>query len=882
MSDKNQVPLRLTARNVVLLGAGGVQLVSSKFAPTLPLDYHNLLALAELQAGDYLDAAAVSELIAAEHGGDAESVRKFIRSLVMFQRARRRPKAMPSVALPPSRQLLGPVSVASRELEGLLAVKTPQAVRVHQREFQLLDHDSGVVLSMSAAELLALGAFTQPCTLDDGYERQRKSLGENAVDRERLAEMLEICKNTGLLGVVEQDERGQAREVTGLTRDQAKKARFAAVAQEQDLAEARRREDTGIKRPKVIPVVRDESVPAALGLVIAYAKEYADGALEEFYDFRLDWYWDEDRLPGYTSEPAIYLHSNYLWTHEKSIAASAKIKAMSPNSITIHGGPDTPKYPADAERYMEQNPHVDIIIRSEGEASCADTLDKLRQVIGDENPDLSVLKDVPGITFRHNDEIIRTPDRDRIGDLDQVPSPYLTGLFDAFIGIPRLHVTLETNRGCPYGCTFCDWGSATSSKIRKIDLERIFAELEWCSKAKIQSVSVADANFGVFERDVFVAEKVSQLKQATGYPEAFGGSFAKNSTKYLQTIIKLMAEADIWTQGVLSLQTMDDATLKTIKRSNIKVAKYDALANEMRAANLQLSVELMMALPGSTLASFTEDLQQCIDRDIQARINHTTLLVNSPMNDPEYMAEHQIKTGQELVPGTTPYIESTSTFTKEDLEQMLVIRDLYILFDNFGVLRLCSRFVRQQTGMREMDFILTLYEKTNKFVNEKFWPTLTTLIHQGKNLMAPPYSWALVVDELRHFLIDKLDIPDDSALDAVMQAQHALLPAFGRQYPHKVELQHDIVAWHTQMLTAKSSGHWQDWQDVVPPLHEFPPGTMEVNDADGFVTSMLGCAIESSGIGVNWDMDSGIGRARVSQEFESAWLPEDSNIISTG
>lgn len=882
MSDKALAPFRVTTRTVVMLGPEGIQLVNGAGAPPLLLDYPQLLTLSAIHTNEFYEPAEVAQYMADRHGLDPEVTHKFVRGLVVFRRLRRRPNAVPSLPLPSSTLLTQTLSIANPDLDGLLALKAPLTTRMHQGDFQLIDHDGGVILTLTPADLIALGQFVQPISLEAGFERQRDRLQENAIDLPALRDMLTACKNAGLLSLVQSSAQGKVSSIASLTRNQAKKARFAAFAEEQEAAEASRRESTGVTRPRVIPVVHDESVPAALGLIFAYAKDYADGELEAFYDFRLDWYWDEDRLPLYTEAPAIYLHSNYLWTHEKSIASSARIKALNPDSITIHGGPDTPKYPADAEAYMAQNPHVDIIIRGEGEASCADVLDKLRTVIGNKDPDLSVLRDVPGITYRYKDEIVRTPDRERIGDLDLVPSPYLTGLFDAFIGIPRLHVTLETNRGCPYACTFCDWGSATSSKIRKLDLDRIFAELEWCSRAQIQSVSVADANFGVFERDVFVAEKVSQLKRDTGYPEAFGGSFAKNSTKYLQTIIRLMAEADIWTQGVLSLQTMDDTTLKTIKRSNIKVAKYDALANEMRAANLQLSVELMMALPGSTLDSFTEDLQQCIDRDIQARINHTTLLVNSPMNDPEYMAKYEIKTGQALAPGTTPYIESTSTFTKEDLEKMLIIRDMYILLDNFGVLRLTSRFVRQQTGMREMDFMLRLFEEAGREVNEKLWPTLSTLVHQGRNMMAPPYSWALMIDELKSFLVERLGIADDSALAAIMRAQHALLPAFGRRYPQVVELEHDIVHWHTQMLAAKSAGHWQDWQDVVPPLAEFGPGTMEVNDADGFVTNMLGCSIESSGIGVNWDMDSGIGRARVSQDFDSAWLPEDSNIIQTG
>src|SRR5690606_18621094 len=112
-----------------------------------------------------------------------------------------------------------------------------------------------------------------------------------------------------------------------------------------------------------------------------------------------------------------------------------------------------------------------------------------------------------------------------------------------------------------------------------------------------------------------------------------------------------LADAGILAQGVLSLQTMDENTLSVIKRSNIKVEKYDALANEMRNSNLQLSVELMLGLPGATLESFIEDLQQCIDRDMPARINHTTLLVNSPMNHPRYREEHAIETASPLGPG---------------------------------------------------------------------------------------------------------------------------------------------------------------------------------------------------------------------------------------
>jgi hypothetical protein len=267
-------------------------------------------------------------------------------------------------------------------------------------------------------------------------------------------------------------------------------------------------------------------------------------------------------------------------------------------------------------------------------------------------------------------------------------------------------------------------------------------------------------------------------------------------------------------------------------------------ANEMRKANLQLSVELMMGLPGATLESFCEDLQQCIDREIPARINHTTMLVNSPMNSPDYRAEHQIETGTELGPGKMPVLVSTRTYTRDDMDLMLEIRQVFNLLDNFGVLRLCSRFVRQ-------------------------------LVTWGPYMMAPVYSWALVLQELREFLVTECGVPDDSSLDAILKAQHALLPAHGREFPCVVELAHDVADWHGQMLSAKAAGHWRDWHLIVPPLSEFPVAQLQVNDEGGWVTSMMGCDIELASSGVNWDMDSAIGRARVDQDFAPAYIQEE-------
>ncbi len=746
---------------------------------------------------------------------------------------------------------------------GPLTLHTPCTFRPRDGKFESITHDGMRLPGITAPELMALRHLVDHPLPEEAFAEHQREMGERAIARERFFELLGPFiahrfitprkERTGLSGV----ELG-ASTLDGGLNDTTRKV-FKRHAQEQDAAEEKRVAATGRRRPRVIPVAFDMCPPAGLGCVIAYAKVVEEGALDDFYEFRTDWVWDPDRLAEFTKEPAIYVFTNYLWSHKQCVDVSEKIKALSPDSITVHGGPDSPKYPGDQERYFADFPHVDVVVRGEGELAGAEVLSKLRQVIGDKNPDLSVLQGVGGVTYRTAEGIHRNQDADRIKDLNVLPSPYLTGLFDAYMGLDDLFVILETNRGCPYGCTFCDWGSATVSKIRKFDLDRVFAELEWTSKAKTASVSIADANFGIFPRDVDIARKAADLKNETGYPRGFGGNYAKNSVKYLREIIDVLAAGNILTLGALSLQSMDESTLDVINRANIKTEKYDALAVEMRNANLPLTVELMMGLPGSTLASFREDLQQCIDRELPARVNTTTMLVNSPMNDPEYKRKYQIETTVPVAPGNLAVLASTSTFTRNDLEMMGEMRNAYLLFENFGVLRTVSRFVRQETSLDEMGFYEKLLSDTRHYHD---WPMLHLLCNFVPSLMAPPVSWSLVIADLGRYLKDVLEIDDSAALRSILAAQLACLPAHDRVHPEQVELECDVVAWHKAMMTEKESGNRRGWDTVVPRLQTYGPGNLVVDDPMDLTSTSLGINRELNAFGVNWELESPLHRAR--------------------
>jgi hypothetical protein len=635
--------------------------------------------------------------------------------------------------------------------------------------------------------------------------------------------------------------------------------RMARVHAEFDRIEAEH--DAAGGPPGRVPVVGFNhlwtALPASLGMVIAAARGWSGGELEASYDFRPRLLWDRPRLePVAAGAPGIYLFSNYIWSTTTNLANSALVKQLNPHSVTVHGGPDTPKYVADTERFFADNPHVDIVVHGEGEATFPEMLAALRGAVGDGPPDLSALAAVPGLSFRQGNRVVRVDGRDRIADLDALPSPILTGVYDGFVPAgPVAALVIESNRGCPYGCTFCDWGSATLSRIRQFDLQRFFDELEWCAQSGFR-IAIADANFGIFERDVAIAQRIVDLKATYGYPEAVGNNYAKNTVKHLARIIELFTEAGIVAEGKMSMQTFDTETLHTIRRKNIKVEKYHDMSVEFRRNQLPLSVDIMMGLPGATPDAFRTDLQSCIDRDLRTIIHATVLLPNSPMNEESYRHEHGIvaRPGEEL--------HECATYTRDDWDEMSRLMWAFWVFENFAVLRQVATYVRAETGEREIDFYSMLVEDAHR--DPERWPTISIALRVLPEMMVPPVSWRQFIDEVHRYLVDRVGVRDDDALHTVLAAQHALLPAFDRTFPVTLELPHDYARWHTEVAEQREQGNYADWHVRVRPLRDHPPATFGVDDPFDSCQHFLGesclaLAIQGSS---NWDLASPVGRPR--------------------
>ena len=553
----------------------------------------------------------------------------------------------------------------------------------------------------------------------------------------------------------------------------------------------------------------------ALGMLMAYARSYEGGRLNDRYYLVPHFLLSPSAVVAAAKAygPGVVFFSNYIWAHRGNLRAAKSLKAMDGRFVSVFGGPQSPSYPAAAEAMLTEHPYMDVLVRGEGEETAAELLDSL-QWTAERKPDGSALSDVQGLTYRGlgGTKVVRTPDRPRVKDLAELPSPYLSGAFDT---VPRqilYGATLETNRGCPYGCTFCDWGSATRQKIRKFEMDRVRGELDWIGRAGISVLFCADANFGILERDIEIAEMIAATAERHGALKQVVTNYAKNATSNLTEIIRIFARAGLASEGIISIQTRDAETLRVVNRSNIKTNRYDELLDVFRTERLPLSTDLMIGLPGATPESFKNDLQYYFETGVQAKAYLTRVLVNSPMADPEYRAKYEICTDED------GFIRSCSSFTERERNYMLDLFGMYSLTVGYGLLKYVLCYLQWSKGIQAMDFVEAFLREIKAEPGR--YPRASWSLGFLDNQRHSIGGWRPLIEEAAAFAVRRYGVEWDSTMETVLQAQETVLADPDKETGNEVELQHDFVKYYRDGAVRK-------------PLEEYGPGTLTARDPYG-------------------------------------------------
>ena len=153
----------------------------------------------------------------------------------------------------------------------------------------------------------------------------------------------------------------------------------------------------------------------------------------------------------------------------QSTMLSAKgAKEACPNATVVLGGPHATFMD---KEILNEEPAVDVVVRGEGEQTL---LELTQKIANREN-----LKDVEGLTFRSQGQIVQNPNRPYIQNLDELPFPaYKLFPLDKYRLFGKLFFPVITSRGCPFQCSFCTTSRILGKQYRERSPKNIGNELE--------------------------------------------------------------------------------------------------------------------------------------------------------------------------------------------------------------------------------------------------------------------------------------------------------------------------------------------------------------------------------------------------------------------
>ncbi len=291
--------------------------------------------------------------------------------------------------------------------------------------------------------------------------------------------------------------------------------------------------------------------------------------------------------------------SCYTWNVAEFLDLIAELRRGCPELLVVAGGPHV----QESEEFLIDD-GIDVIALGEAETTFTELLDCRSR---------EEWAGVAGLAYVGEDgEPQKNETRGRSKSLDDFPSPLDVIELRDENGRPKYQrAAVETSRGCPFKCAFCEWGTgAIGTKMYQFSIERFRSDVERLIEGGIEDIWLCDSNFGALKEDVDKAKVLVDLRKRTGMPSTFATSWHKHHNERVQEIVLMMHENGLLQHYNLALQTLTPLALELSHRTNMKSNRYEPIAKAMAEEGISIATELIWGLPGDTLAEFESHLDE--------------------------------------------------------------------------------------------------------------------------------------------------------------------------------------------------------------------------------------------------------------------------------
>lgn len=299
-------------------------------------------------------------------------------------------------------------------------------------------------------------------------------------------------------------------------------------------------------------------------------------------------------------DPDLIGMSTYVWSTPCLVEVARRLKARRPDRCIVFGGPSARTALFDLPPYSPAHRYLDAIVATEGEET-------FRDIARLPERSRSALESVPGLDLPAATGWMHTAHRTPTANLDVIASPYQIGVMQS-----RSVAYLETFRGCPFSCAFCEWGSDTNSRA-VFSADYIARELEAYKRYQPHAVFLVDAGLNLNHtafRNLAEAEKrVGFFKDVTLWSELYPSLVRDEHLEFLTSV----------RAGYLGigLQSTDPVVLKDLGRPFEQRRLETVVRQVCTVASAELQV--IFGLPGDSPAGFKRTLEMARSMPVSVR-----------------------------------------------------------------------------------------------------------------------------------------------------------------------------------------------------------------------------------------------------------------------
>ena len=358
----------------------------------------------------------------------------------------------------------------------------------------------------------------------------------------------------------------------------------------------------------------------------------------------------------------IIMFSSYAWNYSIIDELAKHVKSVAPQKITVIGGPHIGTN--EPEFLDSRRPYYDFICKptKPGEPFMEDLINSYIENNG--NPK------VEDISWEMRNLKAKKHNINTDTSIYEEHFDYIKETLDyAKSNKMEPFMIIETTRGCPYQCVYCEWGGGTGTKIIKKDIELVKKDIMALKRAGYRDAYLTDANFGAFEdRDIeifkfawgnnFNLTDISTMKSKSldrrkrlidRWFEIVGSGPEKHS--------KSEGGTDMWGETeyvsvvpTVSIQSISDEAMKISKRVDLscedKIELSRHIEKRCREEGFPVpALELILAMPGSTLEDFYNEVEVIWNFKAWSSFRHDYMfLPDSELNAKEYKAQYDIET----------------------------------------------------------------------------------------------------------------------------------------------------------------------------------------------------------------------------------------------